>query len=131
MVLRTNAKTIRTCLGQVVEDKSVLDMIKLTDRLEFVIPTKAGKIEIHGWLGVLDGDVIFNIDRAWIARMDLFGLVRKKAGEKIVSTLQPMIPNGRIWKNEKGNIQLSLDDLKFRRVALSNGEVLIDCYVPS
>jgi len=137
MLLRTNKRDLDDFLQLFFGHKTesiLIPIIKqnvfLESALVFKKRTKIGEIYLKLDIYPLEnGDLEIDIKDAKIAGMGVFGIVRKKAGELIVSNLNTYIPCLKTWKNSKANIQINIPGVQVRKFIISSDEVLIELVI--
>lgn len=65
-----------------------------------------------------EGDLEIDIGTASVAGLRL-GIARKIAGEQFVKLMQEKVPKIKTWKNNRGNIQLSLPGVVFKQAFIT------------
>jgi len=137
MLLRTNKRELNNLIqlffGHNAESIAVSTIQhKMFFESSFVFKkrTKVGEIYLKLDIYPLhNGDLEIDIADAKIAGMGVFGVVRKKAGELIVSNMTAHVPCVKTWKNSKGNIQIQIPGVFVKRFIISGDEVLIELVV--
>jgi hypothetical protein len=76
-----------------------------------------------------NGNIEINIKEATIAGFGAFGVVRKKAGELIVTSLSKYLSQCKIWKNDKGNVEFQVPNITFEQFAIVGEDMLIELLI--
>lgn len=101
--------------------------ISINGDLTFKKHIKIGNVMMRMQIYPLkNGDVELNITHASIAGLGVFGVVRKKAGELIISSFNQYAPQCNIWKNEKGNIQIHIPGVYFEQFGIVGESILLE-----
>lgn len=136
MIFQFNKSEIDQLLTWVFDPKSqtVLEIIKnnvsMNGNVVFKKNLKVGSVVIKIQIYPLDnGDLELNIKDASIAGLNVFGVIRKKAGELIVSSFNKFLPQCTTWKNHNGNIQVHVPGVLFKQFGIVGESVLIELLV--
>ena len=137
MILRFNKSEITKLLSWVLKDpksKPVLDIIEqnvtMNGDITFKKNLKIGSVMIRVLIyPIEDGDLEINIKDASIAGFGVFGVVRKKAGEMMVTALGQHLTKCKVWKNDKGNVQLHTPGIVFKQFGIVGEDVLLELSV--
>ena len=82
-----------------------------------------GDVMLQIAIKALNGSVELNITKANIAGMSIFGTVRKKAGDLILSTLKPYSKYVTAVKSQQGNILLTVKGINFTQANIAGEDV--------
>lgn len=92
------------------------------------IAVKVGKIVASLELVVTplnDGSLEIDMEAVKVAGMGLFGVPRKKIADLLLEKAKNF-PQITLWKNDRGNLQLSIPGCKFLSCGFDQGAVLIE-----
>ena len=104
--------------------------ITMNGDVTFTKNIKIGNVMIRMEVYPLDnGDIEINIKNASIAGLGIFGVVRKKAGEMIVSTLTQYAPQLKTWKNDRGNIEIHIPGVTVKQCGIAGEEILLELLI--
>ena len=77
-------------------------------------------------LTAVDGELELNIIGAKALGSGFFGVIRKKAGDLIISMAAPYSPRIQVRKHTNGNIRIKIPGINFTKYSLTAGEISID-----
>lgn len=133
MIFQFNKSEIEQLLNWAFDSKqqTILEIIKnnvsMNGNIVFKRNLKIGSVVIKLQIYPLNnGDLELNIKDASIAGLNIFGAIRKKAGELIISSFSKFLPQCTIWKNHTGNIQIHIPGVIFKQFGIVGESVLID-----
>jgi hypothetical protein len=134
MILKFNKPEIDKILFWILSNpkyKPVLEIMKTTISLNgsiiFKKNLKIGSVMMKIYITALsNGDIELDIKDASISGFGAFGVIRKKAGELIISFVSQYAPQCTIWKNEKGNIQLHMPSVVFKEFTITRDSIFIE-----
>jgi hypothetical protein len=137
MIFYFNKLEIDQLLTWVIIDhqkSSALEIIKnnvsINGNITFKKKLKIGNIVIKTQISPLDnGDIELDIKDASIAGLNIFGVIRKKAGELIVSSFNQFFPQCTTWKNHNGNIQVHIPGVIFKQFEIVGENILIELLI--
>lgn len=69
------------------------------------------------------GNLELNITKATVAGLSIFGVVRVEAAKLIIKLLSPYV---KIWKNSRGNLSLSLPNVRFNKAEIVGDTISLD-----
>lgn len=137
MIIRCNKSEIVSLLTLTLTDvkyAQTLDILKqnvsLNGDVTFKKDLKLGAVMMRLQVYPLEnGNIEINIKEATIAGFGAFGVVRKKAGELIVSSFTKYLTECKTWKNDKGNIEFQIPNITFEQFAIVGEDMLIELLV--
>lgn len=128
MWVEFDSRELKGLLGVILPESEfkpkAIGGIRIDKIIAFSFKTQIGTLVVGGQFDTTpDGDLVFDISQATIGGLGLFGIVRKKANEEIVKILRPLLRNGHIFRNPKGNLQLHIDGIEFKRARVREGKI--------
>lgn len=137
MIFQFNKPEIDKLLAWVFtapENQAMLEIVQknisMNGDVTFKKSIKIGSVMMRVQIYPLEnGDVELNIKDASIAGLGVFGVVRKKAGELIISSFNQYVPQCKTWKNEKGNIQIHVPGIAFKQFGIVGESVLLELFI--
>lgn len=137
MIFQFNKSEIDKLLAWVFTDPKNQAMLEIVQKnvsmngdLTFKKHIKIGSVMMRMQIYPLEnGDIELNIKDASIAGLGVFGVIRKKAGELIISSFNQYAPQCNVWKNEKGNIQIHVPGVAFKQFGIVGESVLLELFI--
>jgi len=110
-------------------DKNIVmfdQCINITNCLSIKKTLPVGSISMDLYLAAVDGCIELNIKNAQLFGVNWFGVLRQKAGEILLTTLNPYQSKIKSWKADNGNIRLQIPNIQIKNINCSNGILVLE-----